>query len=289
MINRALLTLVLSLATNLAIAGLDNNDATRLTSVLAAQSDAIQTRYPSRHPQETLQFFGIKPGMTVIEVLPGSGWYSPILVAYLGSQGQLIGADYDLALWPNFPFADDKFMAQKQAWVEKFPADAKAWQGDDGASVTATRLGSMDAALDGTVDAVLFVRAFHNLYRFESKGGFRSTAMADAYRVLKPGGIVGVVQHEAPADRAVSWADGSRGYLNRAVLIADMKAAGFEFVGGSDVNANPRDVPSEEEIVWRLPPSLMTSRDNTELKVKYETIGESNRMTLLFQKSTRSH
>ena len=102
--------------------------------------------------------------------------------------------------------------------------------------------------------------------------------------LLKPGGIVGVVQHEAPAGRDDTWADGSRGYLNRAALVSNFEAAGFELVAESDINANPEDMPGEEDIVWRLPPSLSTSKENPELRAQYEAVGESNRMTLLFRK-----
>ena len=138
--------------------------------------------------------------------------------------------------------------------------------------------------MHGSADAVLFIRALHNLSRFEDKGGFRTQALADANALLKPGGVVGVVQHMAPPGRSDDWANGSRGYLNKATLISQFEAAGFEFVASSEINRNPKDVPAEDDIVWRLPPSLNTSRDNPELREKYETIGESNRMTLLFRK-----
>ncbi len=263
-------------------------NAERLAAVLAAQPAERQARYVWRHPQETLEFFGLAPGMTVVEVLPGRGWYSPILVAYLGSEGHLIGVDYSLDLWGNFPFATEKFIAGRRAWAEKFVESAAEWRGDNGASAAATRLGSIPDSMAGSADAVLFIRALHNLSRFEDKGGFRSTALADAHRVLKPGGLVGVVQHMAPPGRSDEWANGSRGYLNKDTLISQFEAAGFELVASSDINRNPRDVPGEEDIVWRLPPSLNTSRDNPELKAKYEAIGESNRMTLLFRKAADS-
>lgn len=259
-------------------------DGARLAVVLAAQSEEIQARYPWRHPRETLEFFGIAPGMTVVEVLPGRGWYSPILVSYLGGDGLLIGADYPVDLWGNFPFANEEFIAGRLAWVDTWPQQAEEWRGTDGAGVSATRIGEFSADLAGTVDAVLFIRALHNLNRFEEIGGFRTRALSDAMTLLKPGGVVGVVQHEAPAERDVSWADGSRGYLNRAALVGLFEEAGFELVAESDINANPKDVPGEEDIVWRLPPSLNTSSDNPELRAQYEAIGESNRMTLLFRK-----
>jgi len=259
-------------------------DSERLAAVLAAQPEARQARYAWRHPQETLEFFGIAPGMTVVEVLPGRGWYSPILVAYLGSDGHLVGADYPLDLWGNFPFANEQFMAGRRAWADNFVKSAAEWRGDNGAEASAIRLGSVPADMQGSADAVLFVRALHNLNRFEKQGGFRTQAIADARALLKPGGVVGVVQHMAPAGRSDDWADGSRGYLNKDSLIAHFTAAGFELVGSSDINRNPKDVPGEDDIVWRLPPSLRTSGDNPALRAEYEAIGESNRMTLLFRK-----
>ena len=92
------------------------------------------------------------------------------------------------------------------------------------------------------------------------------------------------VQHEAPATQTDEWADGSRGYLKRDSVIASMKRRGFEFVGASDVNANPKDQPGDADIVWRLPPTLVTSRQDEELRAKMTSIGESNRMTLKFKK-----
>ena len=256
----------------------------RLAAVLAAQSEELKARYPYRHPQETLEFFQIEPGMTVVEVLPGRGWYSPILVSYLGSDGHLVGADYPLDMWANFAFADEEYIAKRRAWVDTWPQDAAEWQGDDGASVQATRLGEFSEDMAGTVDAVLFIRALHNLNRFEEVGQYRSNALRDTMMLLKPGGLVGVVQHSAPDERGLEWADGSRGYLNKGAVIEVFENAGFELVAESDVNANAMDVPGEEDIVWRLPPSLNTSRDNPDLRAQYQEIGESNRMTLLFRK-----
>jgi predicted methyltransferase len=261
--------------------GTDNE---RLAAVLAAQPEDRQARYRWRHPQETLEFFNIAPGMTVVEILPGGGWYSPILVAYLGKDGHLIGADYPLDLWPNFPFASEEFMERRRNWPATWTASAAEWAGEDGATAEATRIGEIPEAMAGTVDAVLFIRALHNLKRFEGKGGFLSTALSDAMTLLKSGGVVGVVQHRAPDERSDEWADGSRGYLKKSDVIARFEDAGFRLVEQSNVNANPADQPEEEDIVWRLPPSLNTSREDPVLRAQYEAIGESNRMTLLFEK-----
>jgi len=277
----SLLSLIILLSGN-ALAG--GPAAEKLAAVLAEQPEEVQARYPYRHPAETLEFFGIVPGMTVVEALPGGGWYTKVLLPYLGSEGSLIGADYSRDMYPLFGFFDEEFLKEKETWVADFTADAKGWSGDDGASVTAFAFGSMPEEMKGTAEAVLFIRALHNLARFEGEGGFLSAALKDAYDVLKPGGIVGVVQHQARDGMSDEWAGGQNGYLKKSFVIEKMQNAGFEFVAGSDINVNGKDQPTEDDMVWRLPPSLATSKDNPELKVEMEAIGESNRMTLKFRK-----
>jgi len=277
------LILFLLLASGLATGTL-SADSERLATVLAAQPADVQARYAWRHPQETLEFFGVEPGMTVVEVLPGGGWYSKLLLPYLGSEGRLIGADYALEMYPLFGFFNEEQLKAKETWMQQFTADATAWAGEGGAAVSAFVLGSLPEELKGQADAVLLIRALHNLARFEQEGGFLSAALQNAYDVLKPGGIVGVVQHQARDDMPDEWASGRNGYLKRDFVIARMEAAGFELVDSSSFNENDKDVPTTEDIVWRLPPSLATSRDNPELRGRMEAIGESNRMTLKFRK-----
>ena len=257
-----------------------------LAAVLDAQPDEVKARYQYRHPQETLEFFGIKPGMTIVEGLPGRGWYTRLLLPYLGSEGQLIGANYPLDLWPNFPFATEEFMAEMSQWLEKWPAGAEEWRGDDGASIGAFWFGAMPEEVAGTVDAVFFVRMLHNVWRFQSegKGDYLDMAFADAYNALKPGGVLGVVQHHARDDKSDEWANGSHGYMKKQFVIDRIVAAGFEFVAESDINANENDQPTEDDIVWRLPPTFATSGEDDDLKAQYAAIGESNRMTLKFRK-----
>jgi len=255
-----------------------------LATVLAAQPEDVRARYVYRNPQDTLEFFGLDPGTAVIEALPGTGWYTKILLDYIGADGHLIGADYAMAMWPLFGFFPDEFIEAKKTWTTDWTAEAEEWRGDDDAPVSAFVFGSMPAKYEGKADAVLFIRALHNLNRFESKGGFLSAALSDAHKALKPGGIVGVVQHRSPDSFPDEWADGSRGYLKKDALIARIEAAGFEFLGSSEINVNPKDQPTEEDIVWRLPPTYFTSRENPELHAKMEAIGESNRMTLKFRK-----
>ena len=101
---------------------------------------------------------------------------------------------------------------------------------------------------------------------------------------LKPGGVVGVVQHMAPEDAPDEWATGAAGYLKKSFVIATMEGAGFELVAESDINENPADQPTTDDIVWRLPPTLFGAAENPEQAESNKVIGESNRMTLLFRK-----
>ena len=258
----------------------------RLAAVLAAQPEEMQARYRYRHPQETIEFFGIEPGMVVVEGLPGGGWYTKVLLPYLGAEGSLIGANYQMEMWPLFNFGTPEFIERMSTWTTDWPADAEEWRGEDGAEVSAFIFGSMPEEYAGTADVVFFPRVLHNLARFENAGAgeFLTTALADAYAVLKPGGTFAVVQHEARPEMSDEFASGANGYLKKEWLIATIEDAGFEFVAETDINENPADQPSEEDIVWRLPPSLATSGDDSELRARYEAIGESNRMTLKFVK-----
>lgn len=255
-----------------------------LAETLAAQPEDVQARYEHRHPRETLEFFEVEPGMTVVEALPGGGWYSKVLISFLGAEGRLIGADYAIEMFPLFGFVDEEFVDNRRNWIADWTADAASWQGDNGAPASAFIFGSMPEDLTGTADRVLLIRALHNLARFEGDGGFLSAAMSDAFRVLKPGGIVGVVQHQARDDKPDEFAMGDHGYLKKSYVIERMEMAGFEFIGETDVNQNPNDQPGDDDVVWRLPPTLQGSPENSEARAAMEAIGESNRMTLKFRK-----
>jgi len=255
-----------------------------LTAALSQQVDDNKARFSSRNPGQTLEFFGIQPGMTVVEVLPGGGWYSKILLPYLGADGQLIGTDYPQKLWPNFSFMTPERIEGKKTWVATWTAEAEEWRGDNSAAVSAFQFEEMPASMAGSADAVLYIRALHNLFRFESKGGFLTNALKDTFTVLKPGGIVGIVQHQAYEDRPDDWANGDSGYLKKSALVEKMLAAGFEFVGESNINENAKAQATVGDIVWRLPPSLSGSKDDAEKRAAMNAIGESNRMTLKFRK-----
>lgn len=277
-------TLILISACLLSTSAFTSDTESGLKQVLAAQPEAVQARYVFRHPAETLAFIGIEPGMTVMEGLPGGGWYSKILLPYLGDGGLLIGADYAQSMFPLFGFYGEEALKAKETWVADWTEEANGWRAENDAGVTAFVMGSMPDEMRGTADAVLFIRALHNMARFEGKGGYLTAALADAYNILKPGGVVGVVQHEARADMTDDFANGSHGYLKESFVIAAMEKAGFVLEASSDMNNNPADTPAADDIVWRLPPSLATSRKDDELKAKMKAVGESNRMTLRFRK-----
>lgn len=260
-------------------------DSAKLSTILAAQPAKVKARYTYRHPKETLEFFEIEPGMTVVEALPGGGWYTKILLPYLGEEGGLIGADYALDMWSHFGgFATAEFIEKKKSWPTEWTAQAIEWRGETGPKVEAFAFGNRDTSLDGTADAALFIRALHNLNRFSDKGDYMGQALADVHALLKDGGILGVVQHRAPESNSAEASTGSNGYLKQSDLIATIEAAGFKLVDTSEINANAKDTPSNSDIVWRLPPSMSTSSEDEALKAEMTAIGESDRMTLKFVK-----
>ena len=265
-----------------------SSQAKNIDAVLEAQPEDAQARYKYRNPKETLEFFGIKEGMTVVEILPGGGWYTKILLPVLGQKGSLIGADYSLSMWSNFGFMTPERIEEKKTWVDTWIEKTNGWAADDDASVSAFQFEALPKDFEGTADAVLFMRALHNLSRFEEKGNYLTSALADTHAVLKDGGIVGLVQHQAREDRPDDWAMGNNGYLKKSRLISIFEKNGFEFVAESDTNNNAKDQAKEGDNVWRLPPVYSGSKDNPEQKEKMSAIGESHRMTLLFKKVAKS-
>lgn len=255
-----------------------------LDGILDSQTDEMKARYEFRNPKETIEFLGIEPGMTVVEALPGAGWYTKILVPFLGSEGTLVGANYPMGMWSLFGYEGER-LDNMAKWPQSWPAAINEKSENLGqAKAQGFMFGEMPESLNGTADAVLLIRALHNLARYESQGGFLTSAIKDTYDILKPGGIVGIVQHQARDEMPDEWANGSKGYLKKDFVIRIMAQAGFEFVGSTGLNHNDKDQPTAEDIVWRLPPSLATSKDDEELKKSMLLIGESNRMTLKFKK-----
>ena len=254
-----------------------------LNAVLASRSDEDKVRDDARHPLETLTFFQVKPGMTIAEALPGGGWYTRILANYLGQDGTLYGVNYPDSLWPMLSYASPEWIAERIAATQNFTAKVATFTDND---ITAQgfTFDTVPREVEGTVDRVLLIRALHNLNRFQQKADTRSQALAATHAMLKKDGLVGVVQHRAPATASEEWADGNKGYLNEVAVIAMFAEAGFALVAQSEINANPMDQPSGEDSVWRLSPSLRGSNDDEQRDVMV-AIGESDRMTLLFRKA----
>jgi predicted methyltransferase len=254
-----------------------------LGTVLAAQPAEIKARYASRRPAETLSFFEVQPGDIVIETLPGGGWYSGILHPYLGASGKLIGAHYPRGLYERFGWDQERLQSavdRDAGWPKATVSKAVA----KGSEIDSFTLTEMPDRLNGTASKVLFIRSLHNLNRFGKEAGYLDKVLAEAYRVLKPGGIAGVVQHRAPESASEKWADGSNGYLKQSTVIAAFEAVGFKLVEASEINANPNDRPAETDNVWRLPPSLRGVEKNSAKWQEFTNIGESDRMTLKFVK-----
>ena len=279
------LSTIVLFASNSFADGHGHHKESSLDSILAMQSDDHKARYAARHPKETLEFFEVKAGDTVVEALPGGGWYTKILLPLLGEEGNLIGVDYDQSMWQHFGgFATEEFIEKRKTWTTTWPDGTADWGIDHGAQISAAKFGAIPEELNGTADKVLLIRALHNVTRFEGKGGYLTTALNDSFNLLKPGGILGVVQHQAREDRSDEWADGNAGYLKQSFVVEAATQAGFELVDSSDVNNNELDQAKAGDIVWRLPPTLGGSKDNPEQAAAMNAIGESNRMTLKFKK-----
>jgi predicted methyltransferase len=238
-----------------------------------ARREADRSRDQHRHPAETLAFFQVEPGMTVVDYLPASGWYTRILVPYLGERGHYIAMGPDLSGETN-----EYFLNSMGGLSEKFAGQAAQWNLGAGARISGFNVDTVPADLEGTVDRILNFREFHNQLRF---GWLHSDLMA-ARKLLKPGGMIGLVDHRANASAPFSQSFGNTGYVREKDVIAIMDVYGFDLVGKSEVNANPKDTKDYEGGVWALPPGLRGVTDQT--RARLTEIGESDRMTLLFRK-----
>lgn len=253
-------------------------DTDALAAVLAdPRREADMGRDGFRNPAETLAFFEVEPGHAVVEALPGGGWYTRILAPYVAENGQYMAINYPMAVYEDL-FADmnDETRTRLEGWETAFGPQVAAFGGElDGAF----RFGAVPAEAAGQADRVLYIRALHNMART----GRLDMAVQDAFTLLAPGGMVGVVQHRAPADETDERADGSRGYLREADVIAAFEAAGFELAATSEINANPADSADYDIGVWALPPTNGGDSDEEDV-APLQSVGESDRMTLNFRK-----
>lgn len=247
---------------------------TAIEDVLAHERRADdRARDAWRHPAETLAFFQVEPGMTVVDFMPAGGWYSRVLIPFLGPQGTYI------ALNPAPHPGMSAFWQGHRGTAEKFPAQAREWVGEGHAAVIGANADDDLAPIAGTADRVLIFREMHNIRRF----GWLHETMVTARKLLKDDGLLGIVQHRAGSGTSVDYALGGKGYQREEDVIALVSAHGFELVAKSEINANPADRANWEAGVWWLPPSF-SGADSDEERARRAAIGESDRMTLLFRK-----
>ena len=240
----------------------------RLKEVIAGDQRSTENRARDeyRHPYETLTFFGIRPDMTVVEIYPGRGWYTEILAPYLKGSGMLYAAEH-----PGDP-SYEAVQRSLEAFDQKVK-DAPELYGE----VKRTKL-----TKDGDIappDSADLVVTFRNVHSWMG-AGTENEAFAAMFRALKPGGVLGLVQHRGDPSVKQDPKAGS-GYVNQDYVIEMAKKAGFELAEKSEINANPKDTKDYPKGVWTLPPSLRLGDEDRE---KYLAIGESDRMTLKFVK-----
>ncbi len=234
------------------------------------RSSANKARDVHRHPVETLSFFEVTPKSTVVEISPGSGWYTEILAPLLKAEGKYYAAHQPADA------TSDYAKKSRAAFVEKLAADPVY------SSVTVTGFAptaGYEVAPAGSADVVLTFRNLHNWYMQKGDESLLN-AYKSFYAALKPGGVLGVVEHRLPASKLnTDWT--KSGYMPQSLAIKLAEEAGFVLEGTSEVNANPKDTADHPQGVWTLPPSLALKDQD---KAKYLAIGESDRMTLKFRK-----
>jgi len=266
--NRSSIPLLLCLLAA-ACASTQAPDQGELAKRLAApnRSERNLARDPYRHPAGTLAFFGVRADSAVVEILPGSGgYYMEILAPWLKEKGRYIAADRDELAAPQYLEDHRKLLARLQAEPALYGA----------VLVTKFNADRHPIAPPGSADFVLTFRNLHNwIERGEVEGALRAF-----HRALKPGGVLGVVDHRGRTDLTQA-AQMKSGYVREDYAIALIEKAGFRLAGASEVNANPRDTKDHPAGVWTLPP---TWRLKDQDRAKYAAIGESDRFTLMFVK-----
>ena len=235
----------------------------------AHRSDTNIQRNASRHPVETLTFFGLKADMTVVEIWPGGGgWYTEVLAPYLRQSGTFYTANYDGSTGVEYFARNDKKLREKLAAAPEIYDRIKVTNLMPPATAP-------DIA-DGSVDLVVTFRNLHNWVR----DGRAEAMFAAIAQMLKPGGTLGLVAHRGDDDM-LGVESARTGYLAESEALRLAAAAGLEFVEKSQINANPNDDHVHPEGVWTLPPVLRMGEVDRD---KYLAIGESDRMTMKFRK-----
>ncbi|MEE8188110.1 MAG: methyltransferase [Kiloniellales bacterium] len=243
--------------------------AARLRAAIAGDHREAKNRARDvyRHPFATLSFFGIEPDMTVVEIWPGRGWYSEILAPFLKGSGRLYAASWDRDL------KSDYVQRTLKGYREKFVARPDVY-----GEVIVTELSRSKTAIapPGSANMVLTFRNVHNWM----KRGYERTIFRAMFDALKPGGVLGLVEHRGNPE---VWQDPQAlsGYVNEDYTIELAENVGFRLLARSEANANPKDTKDHPKGVWTLPPSLRLKDQDRE---KYLAIGESDRMTLKFVK-----
>jgi len=242
------------------------------------RSDEHKARDQYRHPVETLTFFGLEPDMTVVELWPGAGgWYTEVLAPVLRDNGQLIEASY-----PS-DTDSDYYNSSADKYEKKLAANPEVY--DKVKVVPFMPPERADLGEPGSADMVL---TFRNLHNWQQSGALPSVFKA-AFRVLKPGGVFGVVEHRAPKGTTIDAVEDT-GYMPESYVKALAQEIGFKLAAESEVNANPKDTGDHPAGVWTLPPTLRYCNEMQEGAAKagcyekYRDIGESDRMTLKFVK-----
>lgn len=251
------------------LAELDPATAAVLETILAGshRSDAHRARDAWLHPRDTLLFFGVKPGTTVVEASPiANGWFTEVLAPLLA------GARLYVAGMPADP-ANPYVTATRASFDARLAAHPEIY---GNVTVTALGPGSADIAPPESCDLALAIGGLHGWMYL----GFEREALAALHRALKPGGVLGVVDNRGPPG-VTQDPRATNGYVGEDFAIALIESAGFELVARSEINANPNDTRDHEQGVWSLPPDY---REGTRDRAKFEAIGESDRFTLKFRK-----